>query len=227
MGRGTLMDPPGLFITFEGGEGVGKTTQLSLLQARLEELGFDVYVCREPGGTVLGDEVRRLLLDAEGQHPSPRAELLLYEASRAQLVAREIAPRLAEGEVVICDRFTDSTLAYQGYGRDLDVEFVRGVNVWAAHETVPDLTVLLDADTDLGMERATRRGADRLELELDEFHQRVRAGFLAIAEHEPERVKVVDAHRSVGEVAAVVWEHVSSLLERRGLLEGPGSASGS
>lgn len=207
----------GLFITFEGGEGTGKSTQVELTAARLEESGHDVHVYREPGGTELGDEIRRLLLDPDLQHPFPRAELLLYEASRAQLVEREILPRLDAGATVICDRFTDSTFAYQACGRDLEPEVVRSLNAWAAHDLVPDLTILLDADIDLAMERATIGGADRLELELNEFHQTVREGFLEIAREEPERVKIVAASGLRGSVAAEVWEHVAALCDARGL----------
>jgi dTMP kinase len=155
--------------------------------------------------------------DPELQHPFPRAELLLYEASRAQLVEREILPRLRTGATVLCDRFTDSTLAYQAYARDLDVDFVRTLNDWAAHGIDPDLTIVLDAGVDLGMERATLGGADRLELELDEFHQRVRSGFQRIADAEPDRVKIVEADQPRGSVASQVWEHVAVLLESRGL----------
>ena len=207
----------GVFITLEGGEGVGKTTQTELLVGRLTDAGHDVHVYREPGGTDLGDEIRRLLLDPELQHPFPRAELLLYEASRAQLAEREIIPRLDSGSTVICDRFTDSTLAYQAYARDLDPDFVVMLNDWAAHGLIPDLTIVLDADVDLGMERATFGGADRLELELDEFHQAVRAGFLDIAKNDPGRVKVVSADAPKGAVASDVWRHVDALLEERGL----------
>lgn len=207
----------GVFITFEGGEGVGKTTQVELAAARLRELGHDVHVYREPGGTDLGDSIRRLLLDPEIQHPFPLAELLLYEASRAQLVEREILPRLRSGAAVICDRFTDSTMAYQGYGRGLDLELVRTLNEHASCGLVPHLTILLDADVDLMMQRATLFGADRLELELDEFHQAVREGFLRIAAEEPERVKVVPADGPRGVVAARVWEHIEDLLVRMGV----------
>jgi dTMP kinase len=207
----------GVFITLEGGEGTGKTTQAELLRARLEEAGHDVHLFREPGGTELGDEIRRLLLDPSLQHPFPRAELLLYEASRAQLVEREILPRLRIGSTVLCDRFTDSTLAYQAYARDLDVDFVRSLNDWAAHGVRPDLTIVLDTGVDLAMERATFGGADRLELELDEFHQRVRAGFHQIAQEEPERVKVVDADQPRGAVSSKVWDAVAALLDARGL----------
>lgn len=207
----------GLFLTLEGGEGTGKTTQGALLATRLAEDGFAVWTCREPGGTELGDEVRRLLLDTDVQPPFPAAELLLYEASRAQLVAREIEPRLAAGTIVICDRFTDSTMAYQGWGRGIDKEFVARLNDFATGGLRPDLTVVLDADIDLAMQRATLGGADRLELELDEFHKLVREGFLAIARAEPERVKVVSADKPLGSVAAEVWELVDALIASRGL----------
>jgi dTMP kinase len=212
------MGAPGVLITFEGGEGTGKSTQAGLLATRLSEAGLEVHPFREPGGTELGDEIRRLLLDPEMQPPFARAELLLYEASRAQLVEREILPRLGAGDIVILDRFTDSTLAYQAWGRGLDEAAVRSFNDYATHGCSPDLTILLDAEVDLGMARATLGGADRLELELDEFHMKVREGFRAIAAAEPERVKLIAADAPRGTVATAVWEHVERLLAARGLV---------
>ena len=215
---GVDVSRPGVLITFEGGEGTGKTTQTELLAARLSGAGLQVESYREPGGTELGDEIRRLLLDPELQHPFPVAELLLYEASRAQLVEREILPRLDAGDVVLCDRYTDSTLAYQAWGRGLDVGMVRTLNALAAHGVAPDLTIVLDAEIDLGIGRATQGGADRLEMELDDFHHAVRDGFLEIARAEPDRVRVVDADRPLGPVSAEVWAHAEALLAERGLL---------
>jgi dTMP kinase len=208
------------FITLEGGEGVGKSTQAGLLVDRLDGLGADVERVREPGGTDVGDRLREILLAVDAAHPVPRAELLLYEASRAQLVDEVIAPRLAEGAFVVCDRFIDSTLAYQGYGRGLGAEWVGTLNLWAAGGLLPDLTVVLDVDPATGIERATSGGADRLEGEDAAFHGAVREGFLAIAGAEPDRVKVVDASGTVDEVAARVWTHISALDAVRGLVDG-------
>jgi dTMP kinase len=153
---------------------------------------------------VVGDRVRDLLLDPAHTGLDPRAELLLYEASRAALVADVIRPRLDAGDIVLCDRFYDSTVAYQGYGRDLDLDAIASLNAWATGDLVPDVTVLLDLDPALGLERATGGGADRLESEALAFHERVREGFLAVAAEEPERVLVVPADGTPEEVAARV-----------------------
>jgi dTMP kinase len=200
---------PGLFVTFEGGEGVGKSTQLRLAAVRLEATGREVVCLREPGGTPVGDRIRTALLEP-GDGMDPTAELLLYEASRAELVRRVIAPALERDAAVLCDRFTDSTLAYQGYGRGLDVAEVRAMNLFATGGIGPDVTVLLVADPEVGLERATRDGADRLESESAAFHTRVAAGFHFIAVEEPERVAVVDAS---GDVEAVAGR-VRAALER-------------
>jgi dTMP kinase len=200
------------FITLEGGEGVGKSTQASMLAERLAGAGRDVRLLREPGGTELGDAVRELLLSNDGPPLDAWTELLLYEASRSQLVVEKIAPALARGAVVVCDRFFDSTLAYQGWGRGLDHDAVRAANASASHGLVPDLTIVLDLPVGLGIERATAAGADRLESERAAFHERVREGFLAIAREEPHRVRVVDASGGESEVAERVWRAVEDGL---------------
>lgn len=210
----------GLFITFEGGDGSGKSTQIALLAARLREHGLDVQTYREPGGVTPGDageRIRDILLDPAHMGLDVRAELLLYEASRAQLVAAHYRPALARGAVVLCDRYADSSVAYQGYGRAvLPVDEVHELNRIATGGLTPDLTLLLDVDARHGLEQATAgKDADRLEQAGHDFHERVRAGYLAIAEQEPERVKLV-ARASVDDVAAEIWRHVESLLERIG-----------
>ena len=202
------MKARGAFITFEGGEGSGKSTQIARLARRLQAAGLKVRVLREPGGTRVGEAVRALLLDPEHAGLDSTAELLLYEASRAQLVAEVIEPALAAGEVVLCDRFYDSTTAYQGHARGLDLARIRELNTVASLGIVPDRTVVLDIDPDAGVTRATRNGADRLEGESAAFHRAVRAGFLAIAAEEPARVVVVDALGSM----EVVSERVSAAL---------------
>jgi dTMP kinase len=194
----------GVFITFEGGEGSGKSTQIGLLASALEAAGLMVVALREPGGTPVGEAVRAALLDPGHAGMSPRAELLLYEASRAELTERRIRPSLAAGEVVLCDRFYDSTTAYQGYGRGLPLEDVIELNEIGAGGLEPDLTIVLDIDPSLGLSRATAGGADRLEAEEAVFHERVREGFLRIADSEPDRVVVVDATGEPAEVAARV-----------------------
>lgn len=187
------MTARGAFVTFEGGEGSGKTTQIRLLTAALEAAGLEVLVVREPGGTRLGEAVRALVLDPETGDVDPRAELLLYEASRAQLTRELILPALATGAVVLCDRYYDSSTAYQGYGRGLPLAEIAALNTAATAGLVPDATILLDGDHRSGMARATSENTDRLEAAGDEFHERVRAGFLAIARAEPGRVHVIDA----------------------------------
>ncbi|OGP13712.1 MAG: dTMP kinase [Deltaproteobacteria bacterium GWA2_54_12] len=196
----------GFFITFEGIEGCGKSTQLELLKAHLEKKGRAVFSVREPGGTLLGERVRSVLLNGTEEGIDPWAELFLYEACRAQLVAKVIRPALAQGKVVLCDRFFDSTLAYQGFGRGLDVEKIEGLNALATGGLVPDLTFLVDCAEEVGLKRAWARinasmGAreDRFEKEELAFHRRVRDGFLEIARAAP-RVKVVDGSREISTV---------------------------
>ena len=200
----------GVFITLEGVEGCGKSTQLRRLAAGLRASGFAVRELREPGGTAAGEAIREVLLDPGHAGLDARAELLLYEASRAQLVAEVIEPALRAGEVVLCDRFYDSTTAYQGHARGLPAEEIERLNAFATGGLAPDLTIVLDIDAAHGLERATRAsaGADRLEAEELGFHERVRQGFLAIARAEPQRVLVVSAEGSPDDVAARVWAAV-------------------
>ena len=183
----------GRFITFEGGEGAGKSTQIQALARQLEMRGVEVLVVREPGGSVVGEAIRHVLLDPANTEMSSHTELFLYEAARAQVVDEIIAPALERGVTVLCDRYYDSTTAYQGYGRGLDIGLVEQLNVAAISGVVPDRTLVLDVDPALGLNRATQNGAaaDRLEQEALAFHQRVRAGFLAVAQKEPERVRVI------------------------------------
>jgi dTMP kinase len=201
-------DVSGLFITVEGGEGVGKSTQTALLASRLAGEGVTVVETREPGGTPTGDRIRAILLDPSG-HIAPRTELLLYEASRAEIVSAVIAPALDRGEAVVCDRFFDSTTAYQAYGRGLDVAAVDSLNLQATSGLRPDVTVLLTLDLDEAMRRATHGGADRMEAESLAFHRRVIDGFATIAAAEPDRVVVVDAGGAADDVAERVWDAVA------------------
>ncbi|MFS8842280.1 dTMP kinase [Synechococcus sp. W55.2] len=197
-----------MFITLEGGEGVGKTTQQALLVERLRQEGYACLCTREPGGTALGKTLRELLL--HGDPFSPLAELLLYAADRAEHVSKVIAPALAAGQVVVCDRFTDSTLAYQGYGRGLDLEKIRQLNHLATGGLQPHLTLWLDLPPEVGLARAKAR--DRLEQERLEFHRRVYQGFQALAAAEPQRIVRVDAQGSPAEVAARLWSVVEPRL---------------
>jgi dTMP kinase len=196
----------GFFITFEGIEGCGKSTQLGLLKAHLEKRGRAVLSVREPGGTLLGEAVRSVLLNGTEEGVDPWAELFLYEACRAQLVSKVIRPALAAGKVVVSDRFYDSTLAYQGFGRGLDASKIESLNELATGGLVPDVTILVDCPEDVGLHRAWSRinataGAreDRFEKEALDFHRRVRQGFLEIAKTSA-RVKVVDGSREISTV---------------------------
>ncbi len=198
------MTERGVFVTFEGPEGSGKSTQIASLARDLSAGGLAVRVLREPGGTEIGEAIRAILLDPENSGLDARAELLLYEAARAQLVAEVIGPALDAGEVVLCDRFFDSSVAYQGFGRGLPTGEIDQLNTAATGGLRPDRTLVLDIDPALGIGRATSQGADRLESEDLAFHERVRSGFLAIALEHPERVRVVDASGGVDEVASAV-----------------------
>jgi dTMP kinase len=207
----------GAFITLEGVEGCGKTTQMAMLRERLEAAGRRVLLTREPGGTPIAEAVREILLDPANAGLSPVAELLLYEAARAQHVAERIKPALDEGVVVVCDRFADSTTAYQGAGRTLDMNTVLHLHRVATGTVWPDLTIVLDIPPEEGLKRAAAaRSQDRIELEPLEFHRRVREEFLRIAESEPERVKIVDASQPPETVAEKVFGLVSKLV---GILE--------
>jgi dTMP kinase len=203
----------GVFITLEGGDGSGKTTQAELLRAWLSGQGRTVLRTREPGGTEVGLEIREIVLHHRGDI-SARAEALLYAADRAHHVATVVRPALERGEVVIQDRYIDSSVAYQGVGRVLDPEAVRGLSEWATEGLAPDLTILLDLDADAARGRLdeARTRYDRLEAEASEFHDRVRAAYLALAEAEPGRFLVVDAARPVDEIAGDIRDRVADLL---------------
>lgn len=203
----------GLFITLEGGDGSGKTTQASLLERWLVERGRTVVRTREPGGTEFGTEVREIVLHSRG-HIAPRAEALLYAADRAQHIATKVRPALERGEVVVQDRYLDSSVAYQGAGRVLDGDEIRDLSLWAAEGLLPDLTILLDLDEQAARERldGANKRFDRLEAEKGEFHARVRAAFLTLAENEPERFIVVDASAEPETIAALIRDRVTDLL---------------
>ncbi|MCR8669901.1 dTMP kinase [Agrococcus sp. HG114] len=204
----------GAFITLEGGDGSGKSTQAALLVARLEAEGRTVVRTREPGGTELGVEIRRLVQHTDG-HVAPRAEALLYAADRAQHVATLVRPALERGETVVQDRYLDSSVAYQGAGRELDGQQVRDLSLWAVDGLLPHLTVLLDLDPVVGRERMAARADapfDRLEQTGLDFAERVRAAYLALAEAEPERFAVVDASGTPEAVHERVMSHVRAML---------------
>ena len=203
-----------LFITFEGGEGCGKSTQARLLYQRLSKLAIPAVLTYEPGGTPLGKRLGRWLKWSDDKEISPLTELLLFNAARAESVAKIIMPNLEMGKVVISDRYADSTTVYQSYGRGLDLELVRNVNDTATGGLKPDLTILLDSPPETGFARKKRRSQDRFEREGLSFHQRVKEGYLKLAASEPERWLVIDAAQSKGEIAELIWQRVSRLLSR-------------
>jgi dTMP kinase len=203
--------PPGLLIAFEGGEGSGKTTQARLISIWLRELGYDVVTTHEPGATKVGMRLRALLLDTAHTGMSPHAEALMYAADRAEHVASVISPALDRGAIVITDRYVDSSLAYQGAGRNLPVDEIARFNWWATGGRVPDLTILLDMDPIAGLSRRTR-SADRLEAEPAAFHLRVRAGFQALAQAEPSRYLVLDADRPTDEITRDIQNRIRGML---------------
>lgn len=202
----------GSFIVFEGGDGAGKSTQVALLREALERAGREVTVTRQPGGTPLGQQIRDLVL--HGDHVAPRAEALLFAADKAHHVETLVRPALQRGEVVISDRYTDSSVAYQGAGRELGAQEVHDLNMWAVEDLVPDLTVVVDISAEEGRRR---RGAvhDRLESEEDAFHQAIRQHFLAMAQGNPDRYLVVDGTQPPEEIHAEVMRR----LEKIGVVE--------
>jgi dTMP kinase len=203
-----------LFITFEGGEGCGKSTQSRRLYRRLLKLTIPALLIHEPGVTALGRKIRRLLKWSENLNISPIAELLLFNASRAQLVTEVIKPALEKGTIVICDRYADSTTAYQGYGRGPDLATVAAANRTGTRGLAPALTILLDIEVEEGLARKKDRKSDRFETENTNFHQRVREGYLKLAAEEPKRWMVIDAGKSQEDIADIIWERVSKLLPR-------------
>jgi dTMP kinase len=204
---------PGLFITLEGGDGSGKSTQAALLGEWLAAEGREIVRTREPGGTPFGTEVREIVLHSRGEI-SPRAEALLYAADRAHHIATKVRPALERGEIVIQDRYLDSSVAYQGAGRVLDASEIRELSLWAAEGLLPDVTILLDLDENVARDRldSANKKFDRLEAEKSEFHARVRHAFLALAAAEPERFLVLDATAPIAELAELIRGRIAPLL---------------
>jgi len=203
----------GLFVALEGGDGAGKSTQARLLAEALEHAGHTVVVTREPGGTELGHEIRKVVL--HGKEVAARAEALLFAADRAQHVETVVRPALARGEVVLTDRYIDSSIAYQGGGRDLGRDEVRDLNLWAVRGLLPDLTIVLDVSAWAGRGRREAMAEDRLELEPDGFHERVREGFLDLAATAPARYLVVDGRLPVEEIHGLIMARVGELAASR------------
>jgi dTMP kinase len=203
----------GKFITFEGIEGCGKTTQIKLLDEYLRKKGVKTVLSREPGGTKIGDKIRSILLEPEHKEMTPLAELFLYEASRAQHINELIKPAVEAGKVVLCDRFADSSAAYQGAARLLAKELVDELNDIATGEIKPDLTIILDINSEEGLNRALVRGKpDRFEQEKLDFHDRVRNGYLALAKKEPKRFIVIDGEKTVEEIHKEIISCISSAI---------------
>ena len=202
----------GVFITLEGADGCGKSTQAARLTGRLAATGREVVRLREPGGTAVSEKIRSLVLDPENDRMAPECELLLFEASRAQLVREVVEPALSRGAVVVCDRYYDSTYAYQAAGRALPEDVIRRANALGSCGVDPDRTLVLDMPTADALARATKGGADRMEAEGLEFQRRVREGYLRLASEEPARVRVVDAAGSVDEVEARLVSELADLV---------------
>ena len=200
-----------MFITFEGGEGNGKSTQSRILYKRLQEAGIRCILTHEPGGTEVGELICRILKDEHEEKISAETELLLFNASRSQLIEQVIEPAIKDGTVVICDRYTDSTLAYQGYGRGLDIETVKKANLVGSHGIKPDLTFFFDMDPKASFSRIKSK-LDRIEKESLSFHEKVREGFKEIVREEPERFVTIDAARPIEEISEIIWETVRKRL---------------
>ena len=202
----------GAFITLEGGDGSGKSTQLKLLTEYLQSNGYDCVFTREPGGTAISEKIREIILDGNNVEEANETEALLYAAARAQLVKELIIPSIKQGKIVVCDRYIDSSVAYQGYGRGLPLDILRAMNDFACEALVPDLTILLDVTPETarrrlrGREQATNTAADRIERAGEEFHRRLRQGFAAQAAAEPERIVTVDANGPVAGVQEAIWK---------------------
>lgn len=207
------MKKKGFFITFEGVEGSGKSTQMELLGKFLLERGFDILLTREPGGTEIGDKIRDILLDPENKGMDKMVEALLYAASRAQLVAEVIKPALEAGKVVICDRYFDSSVAYQVYGRGIPFEVIEAINKWAIENAKPDITFFLDISVEVGLERATVFFADRIEKEDIEFHRRVRKGYLELAKKDTKRFITIEALKESDEIHRKIIEKIKEFFK--------------
>lgn len=205
------MKHKGKFITFEGSEGSGKSTQIEMARAYLESKGFSVLFVREPGGVKISEAIRNILLDAQNKEMSDAAETLLYMASRAQLVEEVLEPALKEEKIVLCDRFLDSTVVYQGYGHGVDLKFIKSVGKFATKGITPDLTFIFDIDAQTGLGRI-KRDKDRIELRALDYHERVRKGYLSLAKQEPKRIKLISGHKERAEIQTFVQSHLNKLL---------------
>jgi dTMP kinase len=203
----------GLFITIEGGDGSGKSTQIKLLEKFFKEKGFKVILTREPGGTVISEEIRKIILNKEYTNMSYMTEALLYAAARAQHVEEFIKPNIEAGNIVICDRYIDSSIVYQGYARGLGVEKVKAINKHAINGLIPDLTILLDLSSEEGITRKkSQKELDRLEMEKDDFHKKVREGYRTLAKKHCNRIILIDAMKTVTEIHEKIINKITYLI---------------
>ena len=203
----------GYFISFEGGDGSGKSTQIQILREFLEERGYDVILTREPGGTPISEKIRSIILDKANSEMDDMTEALLYAAARAQLVSQIIRPALEEGKVVICDRFVDSSMAYQAYARGLG-DSVKTITAFAVGDCMPDLTILLKVNPQVGSSRIGNRERDRIELASSDFHKKVYEGYLQLEKLYPERIVGIDAADTIENISGIISERIAGLLER-------------
>lgn len=203
----------GLFITTEGTDGSGKTTQIKLIESYLKEKGFEVVVTREPGGTAIGEKIRSIILDTENSDMSYITEMMLYASARAQLVNELIKPSLEVGKVVICDRFIDSSYVYQGFGRNIDIELIERVNNIALDGVRPDITLFFDIDPEVALKRRIQStGADRIEQEAMDFHKKVYSGYKKLVSMYPDRIKAIESNRSIQEIFVDAKEQIDKIL---------------
>lgn len=204
----------GLFITFEGIEGCGKSTQAKLLREYLEKKGYNVFLTREPGGPKISEEIRNLLLSTKNKEMLPETEVLLYMASRSQHTGEWIIPALEKGKMVISDRYYDSTLAYQGAARKIDIKLIDTITKFATFGLKPDITFLVDLPVEIGLSRISKQDADRLEMESIEFHKKVRVGFIEIAKREKKRYIIVDGTESVEKIHSKIVKIMKDILRK-------------
>ncbi|MBR1443161.1 MAG: dTMP kinase [Firmicutes bacterium] len=208
----------GLFITLEGTDGAGKTTQIKLLEKYLKNKGYEVICTREPGGTDISEKIRKLIIDPENIEMTPLTEALLYCAARAQLVKQLIIPALKNGSIVICDRFVDSSIVYQGIARGMGADMIAELNKYATGGLVPDITFFLRLDSSAGINRKKKQAKlDRIEQEKESFHRRVFAGYIELCKKEPERIKAIDASRSIDDIHNIIISHTEETIKKLSL----------
>ncbi|MCH7732330.1 MAG: dTMP kinase [Candidatus Marinimicrobia bacterium] len=213
------MKMKGIFITFEGIDGCGKTTQAELLEIQLKQERRNIVLVREPGGTVISEQIRSIILDKNHNEMDPITETILLAASRAQLTEEIIIPNVESGNIVISDRYTDSTLAYQGFGRGLDITWLKNINKFATKDTDPDITILVDIPVEVAISRMEGKSFDRMEIEGNEFLKRVRKGYLHLAQDYSDRFIVVDGMKSIHEIQTQIWKSISKVITSNWIID--------